>query len=38
MEIELSDEAAEIHFPPQLHVIRKVTDDETYKNAFLAKI
>ena len=38
VEIELSDEDAEIHFPPQLHVIREVTDDETYKNASLAKI
>lgn len=38
IEIELSDENAEIVFPEQLKVIREVTDDETYKNASLAMI
>ena len=37
-EIELSDEAAEIRFPKQIKVIREVTDDESYKNASLARI
>jgi len=37
-EIELSDENAEINFPPQIKVIKEVTDDDTYKNASLAKI
>lgn len=38
LEIELSDESAEIHFPEQIKVIKEVTDDESYKNASLAKI
>ena len=38
MEIELSNEAAEIRFPDLIKVIREVTDDEAYKNASLAKI
>ena len=38
VEIELSDENAPIDFPPQLHVIREVTDDPAYKNAELAVI
>ena len=37
-EIELSDENADIKFPKQIKVIKEVTDDESYKNAFLAKI
>ncbi len=37
-EIELSDENAEIRFPKQIKVIKEVTDDESYKNASLAKI
>lgn len=37
-EIELSDENAEIRFPEQIKVIKEVTDDESYKNASLAKI
>ena len=37
-EIELSDENAEIKFPKQIKVIKEVTDDESYKNASLAKI
>ena len=36
-EIELSDENAEIIFPKQIKVIKEVTDDESYKNASLAK-
>lgn len=38
VEIELSDETAEIRFPKQLNVIAEVTNDESYKNAFLARI
>ena len=37
-EIELSDENAEIKFPKKIKVIKEVTDDESYKNASLAKI
>ncbi len=37
-EIELSDEDAEIRFPKLIKVIREVTDDESYKNASLARI
>ncbi len=37
-EIELSDENAEVTFPKQIKIIKEVTDDETYKNASLAKI
>lgn len=37
-EIELSDENAEINFPKQIKIIKEVTDDENYKNAFLAII
>ena len=36
-EIELSDENAEIVFPKQIKVIKEVTDDDSYKNASLAK-
>ena len=35
-EIELTDADAEIRFPPQIRVIREVTDDPAYKNASLA--
>lgn len=38
LEIELSDENAEICFPDKIKVIKEVTDDENYKNASLAKI
>lgn len=38
LEIELSDENAEISFPSEIKVIKEVTDDESYKNASLAKI
>lgn len=37
-EIELSDENAAIVFPKQIKVIKEVTDDDSYKNASLAKI
>lgn len=36
VEIELSDEDADIHFPRELKIIREVTDDAAYKNAALA--
>lgn len=38
LEIELADEAAEIRFPAQVKVIEEVTDDDSYKNASLARI
>lgn len=38
VEIELSDENSEIHFPKILNVIIEVTGDDAYKNASLAKI
>lgn len=38
VEIELREENQIIHFPKELRVIREVTDDETYKNATLARI
>jgi len=38
VEIELSDENEAIDFPPQLNIIREVTDDPAYKNAELAHI
>lgn len=38
VEIELNDEDGEIVFPGQLKVIREVTEDESYKNASLARI
>ncbi|MBE6683312.1 MAG: hypothetical protein E7595_04055 [Ruminococcaceae bacterium] len=37
-EIELSNENEEIIFPKQIKVIKEVTDDDSYKNASLAKI
>lgn len=37
VEIELVEEADEIHFPDFLKVIKEVTDDEAYKNYSLAK-
>ena len=36
-EIELSDENAKIVFPKEIRVIKEVTDDDSYKNASLAK-
>ena len=38
VEIELTDEDEEILFPEQIKVIREVTEDEAYKNSFLAKV
>ncbi len=38
VELELSDENAEIVFPEQIRVIKEVTDDPSYKNASLARI
>ena len=38
MEIELANEADEIRFPKQIKVIGEVTDDDSYKNASLARI
>ena len=37
VEIELSDENAEVRFPPELKVLREVTADEAYKNYALAR-
>lgn len=37
VEIELSDENSNIIFPEYLHVIKEVTNDESYKNYNLAK-
>ena len=37
-EIELKDDAEAIHFPKELSVIKEVTDDESYKNASLARL
>ena len=37
-EIELSDENADIKFPKEIKVIKEVTDDESYKNASLARV
>ena len=38
LEIELNDEAATIHFPKQLNIIREVTEDVSYKNYALAQL
>ncbi len=37
LEIELSDENAPIRFPKELNVLREVTEEEEYKNAYLAR-
>ncbi len=37
VEIELSDENCAIDFPPQIKIIKEVTDDPAYKNASLAE-
>ncbi len=37
VELELSDENAEIKLPKEIKVIKEVTDDEGYKNSSLAK-
>lgn len=38
VEIELSDENRAVSFPPELKVIREVTEEDTYTNAALAQI
>lgn len=38
VELELSDENQKINFPDQLRIIKEVTDDESFKNASLARI
>lgn len=38
MELELRREDEEIHLPKYIKNIKEVTDDESYKNASLAKI
>lgn len=38
VEIELSEENADIDFPAEIKVIKEVTGDESYKNATLANI
>lgn len=38
LEIELANENAEIRFPKQIKVIKEVTEDDSYKNASLARI
>lgn len=37
-EIELCNEEQPVKFPPELSIIKEVTDDDSYKNASLAKI
>ena len=37
MEIELESEQEEINFPPDIRVLRELTDDKRYTNAALAK-
>ncbi len=38
MEIELGSEDQQINFPPEIKMIKEVTDDEEYKNYSLAQI
>ncbi len=38
VELELNDENTPIRFPEQIRVIKEVTNDDSYKNASLAKI
>ena len=38
VEIELSDEHAPVTLPPELKIIREVTDDPAYRNAAMAQI
>lgn len=38
VEIELCDETMDVRFPPELRVIREVTDDPRYKNGALASM
>lgn len=37
MEIELADENVQVEFPDFIKVVKEVTDDDSYKNASLAK-
>lgn len=37
LEIELREEDAEIRFPPELTILREVTDDDRYRNSALAR-
>ena len=37
-EIELNHEDQEIEFPKEIKIIKEVTDDDTYKNSYLARI
>ena len=37
LEIELNDENTPIEFPPELNILREVTDDRRFRNAELAK-
>ncbi len=37
VEIELSDENAEIHFPKELKIIREVTEEERFRNYTMAR-
>lgn len=37
MELELTNEAQEIRFPPEIKVIREVTEDRRYTNASFAR-
>lgn len=37
VEIELRDENSEIRFPAEIKVIREVTEEENFKNAYLAR-
>ena len=37
VEIELNEGIEKINFPPQLKVIKEVTEDESYKNKELSK-
>lgn len=37
LEIELTDQAAQVKIPPFIKVIKEVTDDEEYTNAWLAR-
>lgn len=38
MEVELLSEDEEILFPPEIEIIKEVTDDENYKNYYLADL
>lgn len=37
MEVELADEMQAVSFPPDIEIIKEVTEDRTYKNAALAQ-